>query len=166
MEIFRRASRANRALNPHASLNRRFGVAAIGALAVLLCSGASTSPSASQSSSGTIGASNGEVVGGAVGIVAGLTAIVVILVEINHSHHTLNGCVFAGPNGLELQTSDSKRYMLEGDAASIKVGDRVKLHGSKVKKAKDTVGDQVFKVEKLNRDYGPCSAAPPPSPST
>ncbi len=51
--------------------------------------------------------------------------------------------------------------MLEGDAASVKVGDRVKLHGSKVKKTKGTVGDQVFKVEKLNRDYGPCPAARP-----
>ncbi|MGA7858045.1 MAG: hypothetical protein WCA11_08980, partial [Terracidiphilus sp.] len=118
-------------------------------------------PKASPSNSGTIGASKGEVVGGAVGIGAGLTAIVIILVEINHSHHTLNGCVFSGPNGLELQTSDSKRFMLEGDAASVKVGDRVKLHGSKVKKTKGTVGDQVFKVEKLNRDYGPCPAARP-----
>ncbi len=68
--------------------------------------------------------------------------------------------------GLSFQTSDSKRFMLEGDSASVKVGDRVKLHGSRVKKAKGAAGDQVFTVEKLNRDYGPCPAAPPPSPST
>jgi hypothetical protein len=62
-------------------------------------------------------------------------------------------------SGLELQTSDGKTYALEGDAASIKVGDKVKIHGSKIKKTKDSTGPGVFRVEKLNRDYGPCPAA-------
>jgi len=37
-----------------------------------------------------------------------------------------------------------------------KVGDKVKLHGTKIKKAKNSTGPGVFKVEKLNRSYGPC----------
>jgi hypothetical protein len=77
----------------------------------------------------------------------------------------MSGCVVSGPGGLELRTSDSKTYALQSDAASIRVGDRVKLHGSKVKKTKDTSGDEVFKVEKLSRDYGPCRLNPKPAAS-
>jgi hypothetical protein len=103
-------------------------------------------------------------VGAAVGI--GAVIAIVVVVAVNSGHHTISGCVISGPNGLELQTGDSKRYALEGDAASIKVGDRVKIHGSRVKKTKDTKGDQVYRVEKLRRDYGPCPvkiSAPGPS---
>jgi hypothetical protein len=134
----------------------RFGIAAFAGLAVLLCSG-STSPTGCQSSSvGNIGPSNGEVIGAAVGIGAVIAIAIIVPVEISHSHHTLTGCVLTAPNGLQLRTSDAKIYALEGDAASIKVGDRVKLHGSKAKKTKDVAGNNVFRVEKLNRDFGPC----------
>jgi hypothetical protein len=124
---------------------RRFGIAAFAALTAFLCTGAT----------GSCGPSSGEIVGGVVGIAAGLGVIVVVAVEVTNGHHTISGCVVSGPNGLELQTSD-KRYALEGDASSIKVGDRVKIHGSRVKKTKDTAGDQVYRVEKLKKDYGPC----------
>lgn len=141
---------------PSSIAARRFGIAAFAGLAVLLCSG-STSPTGCQSGSlGNIGPSNGEVLGAAVGLGAVIAVAIIVPVEISHSHHTLTGCVFTGPRGLELRTSDSKTYALEGDAATIKVGDRVKLHGSKAKKTKDTTGDQVFRVEKLNRDFGSC----------
>ena len=94
--------------------------------------------------------------------VTGITAAVVITtvgvtMAIQNSHHTLNGCVSSGPKGLELRTSDAKTYTLQGISAPIKVGDRVKLHGSKLKKTKDSVSDPVFVVEKLNKDFGPCS---------
>ena len=103
---------------------------------------------------GHIGPSGGEVAGAAVGVVAVVS--VVVAVAVNHSHHIKSGCVVSVPHGLELQTSDSKTYTLEGDAANLKVGDRVKIHGSKVKKAKGATGPDVFKVEKLNKDYGTC----------
>ena len=93
-------------------------------------------------------------------MVAVVTVAVVVVVEVNKSHHTLSGCVTSGPSGLLLQTSDAKTYALEGDAASIKVGDRIKFHGSKVKKTKDSAGDQVFKVEQIKKDYGPCPVGP------
>ena len=138
-------------------VNRKFGIAAFGCLAMLLCSGA-TAPTGctSNSSSDSIGPGKGEVIGGAVGIGAAIAVAVVVLVEVNHSHHSLSGCVLSGSSGLELQTSDSKSYALVGDAASIRVGDRVKLKGSKVKKTKDTTGDQIFRVAAINKDYGPC----------
>ena len=143
---------------PFSIANRRLGIAAFASLAVLFCSG-STAPAGCQGY-GNIGPSSGEVVGAAVGIGAVIAVAIIVPLEISHSHHALNGCVVTGPNGLELRTSDSKTYALEGDAASIKVGDRVKLHGSKAKRTKDSTGDQVFRVEKLNRDYGPCPVSP------
>ena len=130
---------------------RAFGVAAFGALTVFLCSGA-TSPT--NCSGPNVGPSNGELVGAAVGIGAGIAVIVVVVVH-ESTHHSVTGCVVAGPNGPELQTSD-RRYALDGDAASIKVGDRVKIQGSRVKKTKDQTGDQVYRVKKINKDYGPC----------
>ena len=155
MNIPRQVSPSTRASNAPSRMDRKLGIAAFAALTVLLCSGAS-SPTGCPSSSGPIGPSEGEVVGAAVGIGAAIAVVVVVLVEVNHSHHSLSGCVLSGQNGLELQTSDSKTYALAGDAASIRVGDRVKLKGSKVKKTKDSTGDQVFRVASMNKDYGPC----------
>jgi hypothetical protein len=98
-------------------------------------------------------------------VVVGATVGITLAVQ-NHNH-TLHGCAFSGPNGLELRTSDSKLYALEGSIATIKVGDRLKLHGSRLKKTKDSTGNQVFVVEKLNKDYGPCpaGAAAPTTPT-
>lgn len=157
MKIFRRVSPPTPASNAPSRLNRKFGIAAFGCLAVLLCSGA-TAPTGctSNSSSDSIGPRQGEVIGAAVGVGAAIAVAVVVLVEVNHSHHSLSGCAISAPNGLELQTSDSKSYALVGDAARIRVGDRVKLKGSKVKKTKDTTGDQIFRVAAINKDYGPC----------
>ena len=143
---------------PSAAGIRPMGITAFAALTVLLCSGA-TSPTTCQSSGGSIGPSNGEVAGAAIGIGAVIAVAIIVPIEVTKSHHQLTGCVVTASNGLELQTSDAKTYSLEGDAASIKVGDRVKIHGSKIKKTKDSTGPQVFKVEMLKRDYGPCPAA-------
>jgi uncharacterized protein DUF5818 len=135
-----------------ATPGRRLGITAFAGLTVLLCSG-STAPTQCQ---GSIGPSSGEIIGAAVGVGAVIAVAIIVPVEISQSHHIVTGCVMTSANGLELQTSGGKTYALEGDAASIKVGDRVKVHGSKIKKTKDSTGPGVFRVEKLNRDYGPC----------
>lgn len=142
------------------NLRRRFGIAALGALAAVFCSGADSLQGCHQS----IGPSTGEVVAAGVGI--GAVIAVAIIVPVEMSHHTLKGCVFAGPSGVKLQTSDSKIYDLEGDPSAIKAGDMIKFHGSKVKKTKDSKGDQVFRVEKLKKDYGPCHVTSAPAPGT
>jgi hypothetical protein len=102
---------------------------------------------------------------------AGIAAAVVgttvgITLAVQHSHHTLQGCMFSDAGGLKLRTSDAKVYTIKGETADIKVGDKLKLHGSKEKKIKGASGvDQVFLVEKLNKDYGPCSANAVASPT-
>jgi hypothetical protein len=133
------------------------GITAFFAVAALLCTGASLPAYGQSSSSGRIGPSGGEVAGAAIGIGAAIAVAIILPIEISRSHHILTGCVASSTNGLELQTSDGKTYALEGDAATIKVGDKVKVHGSRIKKAKGSASPGVFRVEKLNRDYGSCS---------
>ena len=100
--------------------------------------------------------SNGEVIGIGVAAVAVVVIGVVVLVEVNKSHHTIKGCVSSGPGGLEvLNESDKKVYALMGVPPNVKVGDVIKVHGKKEKQG----GAQEFVVEKMSRDYGPCKAA-------
>jgi hypothetical protein len=124
--------------------SRRQRITAFAVLAALVCSGA-TSCTRTQ-----VGLSAAAIATVLVATTVGVTY------AVQNSHHTLRGCVFSDPDGLKLRTTDAKVDKLEGEVAAIKVGDRVKLHGSKLKKAKDSTGDQVFVVEKLNKDYGPC----------
>ena len=124
--------------------SRRQRIIAFAVFAALVCSGA-TSCTRTQ-----VGLSAAAIAAILVGTTVGVTY------AVKNSHHTLQGCVFSDANGLKLRTSDAKVYTLEGEAATIKVGDRVKFHGSKLKKTKDSTGDQVFVVEKLSKDYGPC----------
>src|ERR1039458_5581913 len=134
--------------------SRRQHITAVAVLVALACSGA-TSCSRTQVALSSVGIA-AVVVGTTVGITY----------AIKHNHHTLQGCVFSDANGLKLRTSDAKVYTLKGDAASIKVGDSVKFNGSKVKKTKgDSTGDQVFLVQKLSKDYGPCPANVATSPT-
>jgi hypothetical protein len=119
-------------------------IATIAVFAALVCSGA-TSCTRTQ-----------------VGLSAAAIATVLVVTTVavtkaaESSHHALRGCAFSDANGLKLRTSDAKVYTIEGEVANVKVGDRLKLHGSKLKKAKGSTGDQVFVVEKLSKDYGPC----------
>lgn len=125
------------------------------ALTLFLCCGA-TGPQACQPVH--IGLTAGEKAG--IGVVAGAAVATVVLVEIHQSHHNLKGCVFGGPNGLELQTSDLKTYSLDGAASNVKAGDLVRLHGSRISKAKNGDGKDVFRVEELKKDYGACRITP------
>ncbi len=72
----------------------------------------------------------------------------------------LTGCASAGGGGLQLQNeSDQEPYLLIGDTAAIKPGDRVKVAGKRKKKDAAVV-TRTFVVEKLAKDYGPCKLAP------
>jgi hypothetical protein len=97
----------------------------------------------------------------AVAALAGIAIGTAVLVEMHHSNHTVKGCVSLGPNGPQiLNDGDKKTYNLVGVTANTKVGDRVKLHGAKDKKKKDSAGDPTFVVENISRDYGSCPVAP------
>lgn len=146
MKIPQLASDPTAPLGASSRASRLQRISVFAASALLVCCGA-TSCSKTQ-----IGLSVAAIAAIGAGTAVGIT------LAVQNSHHTLQGCLVSGPGGLELRTSDSKIFALEGDVAIIKVGDRVKLHGSKLKKTKDSAGDQVFVVEKLNKDYGRCPA--------
>jgi hypothetical protein len=139
---------------------RRTGVVGMIGLSVYLLCGAQSSPQACQQQ--RIGPSGGQVAAG-VAIVAAVVVGTVVLVEVHKNHHRVKGCVFDGPSGIELRTGGDtpKVYSLAGDASKITVGDMVRLHGNKVKKTKDSAGDQTFTVEKITKDYGPCKLPDP-----
>ncbi len=145
------------------STSTRYGVKALIIAAIILVT-ASSSAFGQSSSSGSLDFTK-YWVGAGIGI--GAVVAVVVVVAVNHNHHFMSGCVRSGSNGLELQTTDSTTVALEGDAAGIKVGDRVKIHGSKVKKTKGAPGFDAFRVDQLKKDYGPChvdhAAAPNPA---
>jgi hypothetical protein len=130
-------------------VSRRQRIVALAASAVLLCPGI-TSCTRTQ-----VGLSVAAMATVLVGVTVGIT------LAVQHSHHTLQGCIVSGPNGLELRLNDAKVYTLEGELADVKVGDKLKIHGSKLKKVKGASAEgQVFVVEKVNKDYGSCLAGP------
>jgi hypothetical protein len=134
--------------------NRKFGLIAMAALAPFFLCGA-TSPTGCQPQPKP---SNDGIYATAAAVAGGIVVGAVILVEVNKSHHTVKGCVTAGPNGLLVRNeTDNENYALVGVTANTQVGDRVRLHGSKDKKTKGSTGDRTFVVEKMTRDYGPCT---------
>ncbi len=154
-----------KAQKPNPPPRHRWGILAFAAMAAVFCTGASSPAGCAPGSAplGNIGPSNAELAGAVIGVGAVIAVAIIVPVEISRSHHNITGCVVASPSGLELQTSDAKTYALEGDAASIKVGDKVKIHGTKIKKTKDASGPGVFKVEKLSRNYGACPIGSSPT---
>jgi hypothetical protein len=102
--------------------------------------------------------SNGEIAGAIVGIAA---AGVVIGIGTYYllRKASITGCAVSNQNGLELRNeSDQQNYMLIGDTADIKAGERIRVKGKK--KKKDSSAGRKFFVQKLARNYGPCKALP------
>jgi|HubBroStandDraft_5_1064220.scaffolds.fasta_scaffold206688_1 hypothetical protein len=139
-------------------MNRRIGIVSMVALSSFLLCGMQSVPPASCNEH--IGPSTGEVVGIAAAIGAVIVVGTVVLVKVHNSHHTIRGCVISGPDGLEVRNeSDQKTYALTGAQTSVKVGDIVKINGTKEKTRKDSAGNEDFVVTKMSKDYGPCKAA-------
>ena len=130
------------------------------ALASLVCCatvGSTGCTSGLQNTKLSFGPSGAEVTAAAIGVGVVVVVGTVVLIHVHHSHHTVKGCVFSGPNGLQVQDQgDMKTYALAGNTANITVGDLVRFYGTKVKQVKGSAGNQPFTVEKISRDYGPC----------
>lgn len=97
-----------------------------------------------------------------IAIIGGVIVGTVVLIAVHHNHHNIKGCVIAGPTGLELKTlgESTQTYSLTGITAAAKIGDKVSIHGNKIKKTKDATGDQTFLIQELNKDYGHCQSLP------
>jgi hypothetical protein len=142
-------------------MNRRSGIIATTALSSFIFCGAATTTQGCNNQ--RIGPSEGEVVAAGVGVVAVVAVGTVVLIEVHNSHHTIKGCVTAGPTGIQVQNEgDKKVYTVTGVTQNVKVGDRIKVHGDKEKMAKGSTAEQIFVVQKLNKNYGVCQVASAP----
>ncbi len=96
-----------------------------------------------------------DVIGVAIAIAAVGAGIGIGVFYLIHANNSLNGCTASSATGLELrQKDDAQVWVLIGDTAAIKPGDRVRVSGKK--KKKNGSGARQFVVEKLAKDYGAC----------
>jgi hypothetical protein len=151
-------------------MQRRNGIIAFAALSsFLLCAASSPSGCTNSSSNNNIPGTSittGQATAIVVGSGAAIAVGTIVLVEVHKSHHTVKGCVTAGPDGLQVHNQGNQKiYALTGLTADVKVGDIVKLNGNKEKNQKDAAGDEDFMIRKIGRDYGPCQAALAASPA-
>jgi hypothetical protein len=113
-------------------------------------------PAEAQLINGQVGPSGGPIV---VGIVVTAVALVVVTALVIHysKKRAITGCVVSGQNGMTLiDEKDKQIYMLSGDTTGIKLGDRIKLKGKKVKpKAPDKA--LVWEASQMSKNYGACS---------
>lgn len=101
-----------------------------------------------------LGPSSGEIAGVIVGVVAAV--VVVTILVVHHSKkRAVTGCVNSGPDGMTVTDEGDKRvYTLSGDTAGVKVGERVRLQGKRIKAG---AGKQpIWDTRKIGKDFGAC----------
>src|SRR5215469_12776803 len=109
-----------------------------------------------------IGPSEGEIIAATVGIVAAVGVTTAVVIEVEHSHHNIKGCIFNSPDGLEIEDAGThKKFMLTGTTSELKEGTLVRIHGSRAKKQGGSKNEQVFVVQSLKKTYGACPVTPP-----
>jgi hypothetical protein len=135
------------------------------ALILIVCCGATSGSCNTSNDNFSIGPSKGQVIGVTVAAVAVVAAAIIIPVEVSKSHHTLKGCILSTPSGLELHTTDNKTYALSGATADLSPGSTVRIHGDRQKHDKNTTGDQLFIVQKMQKNFGPCQVFAPAKPA-
>ena len=81
-------------------------------------------------------------------------AIVVVIHELSKKR-TLTGCANSGENAMTIRDEKDKRvYMLSGNTAGIKPGDRMTLQGKKIKpNGSNTL---TWETKKITKDFGAC----------
>ena len=96
----------------------------------------------------------------AVGVVIGVGAAIGVGIYFAvHANHSVTGCTAAAANGIQLQ-QDQQTWSLIGSTGAIKPGERIRVSGKKQKKIAGA--PRTFLVEKLAKDYGPCTATATP----
>ena len=98
---------------------------------------------------------NNDVVAGVV-VAAAVVVVAAILIVHYSKKRSITGCVMAGPNGMTLtDEKDNRVYALSGNAVGIMPGDRVRLHGKKIK-SKGPDHNLAWEARDVARDFGVC----------
>ncbi len=101
------------------------------------------------------GVTTGEIVGAIVAAAA--VVVVVVIVAVHYSKkRTITGCVNSGANGMTVtDEKDNRIYALSSNTEGIKPGDRMKLHGKRVK-SKGPDKKLVWETKSVENDFGVC----------
>ncbi|WP_109487272.1 hypothetical protein [Occallatibacter savannae] len=92
----------------------------------------------------------GVLIGVGVGIGVGVYFLV-------RAPHNVTGCASEEGGGLQLTDEQgTKHYVLQGETAAIKPGERVRISG---KPGKGANKQRTFAVKKVTKDYGACSVS-------
>jgi hypothetical protein len=92
------------------------------------------------------------------GVVVAAAVVVVAAILIVHysKKRTVTGCVMSGPNGMTVtDEKDRLIYALSGNTVGITPGDRMKLHGEKIK-SKGPDKTLVWEARDVARNFGVC----------
>jgi hypothetical protein len=99
------------------------------------------------------------VIGATIGVIAGTVIIVVAVVYFVRKTASVTGCASSTPDGLTLlNEGDQQTYLLSGETAAIKPGNRIKVSGKKGKN--NPPANRSFIVEKPAKDFGACKVQP------
>ena len=97
----------------------------------------------------------GELIIVAVVAVAAAVVVVTALVVKQAKGRTITGCVNSGASGVLLTDEKDKRvYVLSGDTAGVKAGERMSLTGRKIKA--NSGATLVWETKKISKDLGSC----------
>jgi hypothetical protein len=99
--------------------------------------------------------SKGLIIGIVVGLVAAVVVVTVVVVHESSKKRTIAGCVNPAQNGMTVTNEKDKQvYMLSGDTAGVKPGERMSFHGNKIQpNAGNPLG---WEVTRIQTDYGAC----------
>jgi hypothetical protein len=98
---------------------------------------------------------DGELIIVAVVAVAAAIVVVTVLVVKQAKGRTITGCVNSGASGMLVTDEKDKRvYVLSGDTAGVKPGERMSLTGRKIKA--DSGAPLVWQTKKVSKDLGSC----------
>jgi len=103
-----------------------------------------------------VDAEGGLIIVAATMAAAAIAAIVVASVPHRRKKIVITGCVLAGEKGMTItDQEDSKVYLLSGETTGIRLGDRMKLRGRRVRStASDKTG--LWEAKEVLKDFGVC----------
>lgn len=122
-----------------------------GVLIFVLCLALATPARADKLSDEVAGIIAGVVVGGI------FLTVGVVFVAVHYSRkRNLTGCIVSGASGMSVtDEGDKKVYTLSGNTTGITPGNRMKLHGKKIKsKLPDKA--LIWETSKVSKDFGVC----------
>jgi hypothetical protein len=103
-----------------------------------------------------VDAEGGLIIVAATMAAAAIAAIVVASVPHRRKKIVITGCVLAGEKGMTItDQEDSKVYLLSGETTGIRLADRMKLRGRRVRStASDKTG--LWEAKEVLKDFGVC----------